>query len=107
MVDANNSILKITKEDLIDPSLFVKWDEKERTQIFEELNKLYNIKDLARILSHDETTIYQIRSGDVKPSTRLYFSFLKILNIQKDITSLILSSRNAKGIFRINWAYSF
>ena len=93
-----NSILKITQEDLIDSSLFVNWDDKERTEIFGKVNKIYYVKDLARILNHDKTTLYEIRTGEVKPSTKIYFPLLNILKVEAKITSLFLSSRNAKVI---------
>ena len=93
-----NSILKITKEDLIDTSLFVNWNEKERTEVFEKVNKIYDVKNLARILNHDKTTIYEIRTGKVKPSTKLYFYFMELLSLKINFNSLSLSSRNAKPI---------
>lgn len=94
----NNSILNITKEDLIDTSLFVNWDKEERNDIFNRLNESLDIKELAKILNHDETTLYQIRTGEVKPSTKLYFSFVDILGKQIGINFIKLSSRNAKPI---------
>ena len=93
-----NSILNITKDDLIDTSLFINWNDEEREKIFKRLNKDYSIKELAKILNHDITTLYDIRTGKVKPSTKLYFSFLDLLNNDVDINSLIISSRNADAI---------
>lgn len=93
-----NSILSICKFDLIDTSLFINWNDKEREKIFKKLNEEYSIKELAKMLNHDETTLYQIRTGEVKPSTKLYFSFLDILKIRVKITSLRISSRNAAPI---------
>ena len=94
----NNSILNITRDDLIDTSLFVNLDREEREDIFKRLNKNYSIKELAKMLNHDETTLYEVRTGNVKPSTKLYFSFLDMLAIKMDIKSLEISSRNAKSI---------
>src|SRR3989344_7755992 len=98
LIKMENSILKITKEDLTDYSIFVNWGGDERIKIFKKINEFYSIKELAKILNHDETTLYQIRTGKVKPSTKLYFSFLDMLKLDSSINSLILSSRNAKSI---------
>ena len=82
-----SSFLKITKDDLIDSSLFVNWNDRERAEIFEKVNKIYDVKDLARILNHNETTLYEIRIGKVKPSTKLYFSFLDILKVESNLST--------------------
>ncbi|MBU0536641.1 MAG: hypothetical protein KKE20_06755 [Nanoarchaeota archaeon] len=92
---AVESILEIRKEDLIDNSLFIHWNKKERLEIFHNLNKNYSIKDLSNMFKHDCTTLYQIRAGTVKPSTRLYFSFLDNLNQSIDFTLLSIGSRNS------------
>jgi DNA-binding XRE family transcriptional regulator len=93
-----NSILNICKDDLIDVSLFVNWDKQERVWTFKKLNETYRIKELAKILKHDKTTMYQIRTGEVKPSTKLYFAFLDLIKTETKITSVSISSRNAKSV---------
>ena len=92
------SILNITRDDLIDTSLFINWGDEEREKIFKRLNEDYSVKELAKILNHEITTLYEIRIGKVKPSTKLYFSLLDLLNNDMNINSLIISSRNADAI---------
>lgn len=93
-----NLILRITKDDLIDNSLFINLNDEERIEVFEKINKIWSINELAGILNHDKTTLYQIRTGEVKPSTKIYFYLLSILKLEAKITFLELSSRNAEAI---------
>ena len=92
------SQLKITYNDINDKSIFINWGGEEREEIFKEILKAMSLRVLAKTINHDIPTLSEIKNGTVKPSTRVYFSILNMLNLNIDLCSLTISSRNGKSI---------
>lgn len=91
-----SSMLTIRPEDLIDKSLYIEWNQTERNTLFAAYNS--SIKNLSIELGHDQTTLYQIRAGQVIPSTIIYLHLLEHAGIRPDLYSLKLRSRNHNSV---------
>ncbi len=97
-----SSTFNITCDDINDKSIFINWSDEERVKLFSILLKKMSLTYFAEMINHDLPTLSEIKNGTVKPSTHVYFSILNVLNLNTDLRSLSISSRNSKPIKIIN-----
>jgi len=76
-----DSSFALDHQDLVDEALFVGWPTAERRNVFDKLQrKGYTLTQLSQLLAFDLPTLSEIKSGRVKPNTKIYLQLHGLAN---------------------------